>query len=92
MVKLKFQQTKPILHNKEVLDCLNEKFVAVLVDKGYNNVSIICEKFDMHKIVLEVDICSDHSSIYHLSQKHSSDVIFNNNILRTSRIRHKGRA
>ena len=32
MVKLKFQQTKPILQDKEVLDCLNDlyrKFVVV---------------------------------------------------------------
>ena len=43
MIKLKFQQTKPILQDKEVLDCLNdlrEKFNVVVNVKTSNNVAI----------------------------------------------------
>lgn len=45
MVKLKFQQTKPILQDEEVLDWLNnshEKFVVVPIGKTCNNVSSVC--------------------------------------------------
>lgn len=61
MAKFKFQQTKHILQDKEVLDNLNdlhEKFVVVAIDKVSNSVAIICKNFFAQTILLEH--CAKH--------------------------------
>ena len=43
-LKFRFQQTKPILEHKELVDDLNglhKKFVTVYIDKASNNVIIV---------------------------------------------------
>ena len=47
MGKFKFQKTKPVLQDKEVLDCLNdlhENFLVFPIDKTSNTVDIIPKK------------------------------------------------
>ena len=69
--KFKFHQTKPILQDKEVLDCLDklhEKFGAVSIEKASNNVLIICKKIYVQKIFLEVGIYGNFSNTIFFKQ------------------------
>ena len=80
-VKMKFQLTKPILQNEEILDCLNDlhkTFVVVPIDKASNNVGIICKNFYDQKILLEVVIYGDHYNANHFSHKRARYVISSN--------------
>ena len=67
MAKFKFRKTKPVLQDKEVLDCLNDLHESVLVfpiDKTSNTVDIIPKKAYIQKRLLEVGTNSSESNIY----------------------------
>ena len=57
---------------------MHEKFGVVPINKTFNNVVIVCNKFCVQKILLEVGIYGDYSNTYQLLNKRASDVIFNN--------------
>ena len=76
--------TKPILQDDEVLTSLSElhsKFVIVPIDKASNNVSIICKRFYIQKLLSEVGIPGDSSPTYKLSDNDASNIIETNALL-----------
>ena len=76
--------TKPILQDEEVITALSElhnNFVVVPIDKASNNVSIICKRFYIHKLLNEVGVPGDASPTYKLSDQDPCDIINNNELL-----------
>ena len=60
-MKFKFQQTKPILQDKKVLDCFNNlhgKFGVVPIEKASDNVAIICKKLYVKNVLHDILVMS----------------------------------
>ena len=73
--KFKYQKTRLIFSEKEILDCLfdlHETFVVIPIDKISNKITIIRKKRYDYEILFQAAIYSDHSGTYHLSNKYSS--------------------
>ena len=72
------QQVKPILKDEIVASYLNEmhsKFVLVPIDKASNNIAIICKRFYIEKLLLEIGLLKNPSETYKLSSRNADDVI-----------------
>ena len=75
------QQNKQVLKDEGAINCLNDlhkKFVIVPIDKVSNNVSIICKRFYVQRLLREVGVFGDESDTYTLSHKGKYNIINNN--------------
>ena len=75
------QQVKPILKDETVaayLTQIQSKFVLVPIDKAANNIAIICKKFYIEKLLLEIGLNDTPSETYKRSSKNIDEVIGTN--------------
>ena len=78
--KKKFR-TCPTLKNKNVLEYLEElqkKFVIAPIDKASNNISFICKRYYIEKLLHEVGIFGSPSDTYQLSAHDPKNIIIDN--------------
>ena len=82
--KITVSATKPLLQDEEVTSALAElqrKFVIVPIDKASNNISIVCKRFYVQKLLTEVGVPGDTSSTYKLSERNPEDIIDDNSVV-----------
>ena len=82
--KITVSATKPLLQDEEVISALAElqrKFVIVPIDKASNNISIVCKRFYIQKLLTEVGVPGDTSSTYKLSERNPEDIIDDNSVV-----------
>ena len=75
------QTTKPVLKDPvvvEYLQTIHSNYVLVPVDKASNNVAIICKRFYIERILMEVGLKGSTSETYKLSTKTPAEVIDSN--------------
>ena len=74
-------RTCPTLKNKNVLEYLEElqkKFVIAPIDKASNNISFICKRYYIEKLLHEVGIFGSPSDTYQLSAHDPKNIIIDN--------------
>ena len=72
------QQTKPILKDENALlylQDLQSKYVIVPIDKAANNISIICKRFYVLRLLKEVGALGNADPTYEISDINPSDLI-----------------
>ena len=77
-ISRKPQQTKPILKDEEVIQYLKDlhsRFVIVPIDKAANNVSIICKRFYVMRLLKEVGAIGKSDPTYEISNINPVELI-----------------
>ena len=72
------QQTKPILKDEVVIQYLQDlhnRYVIVPIDKAANNISIICKRFYVLRLLKEVGAIGDVDPTYEISNTNPVDLI-----------------
>ena len=72
------QQTKPILKDENAIQCLQDlhnHYVIVPIDKAANNISIICKRFYVLRLLKEVGAVGDVDPTYEISKINPVDLI-----------------
>ena len=72
------QPTKPILKDENVvryLQDLHNRYVIVPIDKAANNISIICKRFYVLRLLKEVGAIGDVDPTYEISNTNPVDLI-----------------
>ena len=72
------QQTKPILKDENALlylQDLQSKYVIVPIDKAANNISIICKRFYVQRLLKEVGALGNPDPTYEISDVNPSNLI-----------------
>jgi hypothetical protein len=80
---------KPVLNNNEVKEYLSElhsKYVIVPIDKAANNISIICKKFYIERLLDEVGILNIPNPTYSLVTDKRASQVINDNIEYSERL------
>ena len=75
--RCKPQQVRPVLKDKLIVDYLNQihsKFVLVPIDKAANDIAIICKRFYIEKLLLEIGLLNTPSETYKLSSRNVDEV------------------
>ena len=78
------QPTKPILKDEDALLYLKDlqsKYVIVPIDKAANNVSIICKRFYVMRLLKEVGALGNQNPTYELSNINHAELINDDVIL-----------
>ena len=74
-ISRKPQQTKPILKVIQYLKDLHSRFVIVPIDKAANNVSIICKRFYVMRLLKEVGAIGKSDPTYEISNINPVELI-----------------
>ena len=86
---IKTPSSKTYLNNKEVKEYLTElhtKYVIVPIDKAANNISIICKKFYVERLLDEVGILNNPNPTYTLITNKTALQVINDNIEYSERL------